>query len=90
MGFHRSINETIKLIGVKDGDKDRGPSRYQGVIKSLVLAKLTEIEIIEKDIKNSKLVKAISFLLLNRNRENDDTLQYTFWIRGDVWGCVIY
>jgi hypothetical protein len=22
MGFHRSINETIKLIGVKDGDKD--------------------------------------------------------------------
>jgi hypothetical protein len=76
MGFHRSINETIKLIGVKDGDKDGGPDRYQGVIKSLVLAKLAEIESVEKEIKNSKLVKTISYLLINRNRENDDTLQY--------------
>jgi hypothetical protein len=34
------------------------------------------IRAIEKNIKESKLTVSIKYLLQNRNRENDDTLQY--------------
>jgi hypothetical protein len=75
-GVHATLNDVLSLIGVRSRDVGLGRMRYQGVIRSLVTKKLEEIRTIEKSITESKIVVSIKYLLQNRNRENDDTLQY--------------
>jgi hypothetical protein len=75
-GVHRSIDDTLELIGVKKEHLKLGSGRYKGIIRSLVVNKLTEIEKTEKEVKESKLVSSVSYLLSHRSRNNDDTLQY--------------
>lgn len=75
-GIHRSLDSTLELIGVNREHKQLGPNRYRGIIRSLVVKKLEKIRDTEREIRESKLVQAVNYLLKHRNHENNDTLQY--------------
>jgi hypothetical protein len=75
-GVHFSLNDTFSVIGIKSDYLMLGPQRYTGVTRSLVLRKLEEIKVLEKRVKESKLIVSVRYLLSHRGRENDDTLQY--------------
>ena len=75
-GIHHSLDDVLKIIGVKVDDILLGPNRYFGVISSLVIRKLDEIKILEKRIKESRLISSVNYLLKHISRDNDDSLQY--------------
>jgi hypothetical protein len=75
-GFHVTLDDIIKKIGVTVECLNLGVDRYQGILRSACIAKLEDIKLAEKIIIDSKYVQSIRYLLENRNLDNDDTLQY--------------
>jgi hypothetical protein len=75
-GFHVTLDDIVKKIGVTVECLNLGADRYQGILRSACIAKLEDIKLAEKIIIDSKYVQSIRYLLENRNLDNDDTLQY--------------
>jgi hypothetical protein len=76
VGIHNSLSEIFEKIGISEAHKSLGKDRYQGLIRSLVLRKIDDINQSEKVISESKIVRSVEYLLENRSAENHDTLQY--------------
>ena len=75
-GIHRSLNDVISYLGVTEMDANSSGPRYMGILKSRSLAKIKEIELMEDMIRESELVKAIKFLLDEKNEYASNTLRY--------------
>jgi hypothetical protein len=73
---HKTLNDIITSVGIKREHLILGEDRYRGLMRSLAIKKLEEIELKEKLIKNSKIVISVEYLLEHRSSENNDTLQY--------------
>ena len=74
--YHRSIDDIIDYIGINEQHKDLDSLAYEGCILSACASKLNEIKVTEKQIVESKLVKAICYLLNNRSENNDGLIKY--------------
>ena len=76
LGVHKTLDSVFRSIGIKKEDKDLGRDRYRGVIRSRVLKKLDEIKTFEGQIKGTKLVTSLEYLLKNRSSVNSEIIQY--------------
>jgi hypothetical protein len=45
LGVHRTLRDVLDIIGVKDEDLALGRDRYEGIVRSLVVKKLEEIDL---------------------------------------------
>ncbi len=71
-----SLDSVFRSIDIKKEDKELGRDRYRGVIRSRVLKKLDEIKTCEGQIKRTKLVTSLEYLLKNRSSDNSEIIQY--------------
>jgi hypothetical protein len=74
--YHRSIDDIIDYIGINEQHKNLDNLAYEGCLLSACAYKLNEIKLTEKQIVESKLVKAICYLLNNRNENSDGLIKY--------------
>ena len=72
-----TLADVLERLNI-DYDRDIvvGKEKYLTLIRQNCLRKLREINMAEFKIKKTELVRCIRYLLNNRNRANDDTIQY--------------
>ncbi len=76
-GNHESLESVLTHLGVDHSEEARKDSvGYMDLIRRRCKAKLKEIENMETLIKKCAVVKSVRYLLNNRNKDNDDTVQY--------------